>query len=69
MKMHIIVIKSCKSLNPGHPDSDKKDERINRINTDKVDISKYATSGIKYSRLSHQGTTQTQRINQGYSFW
>jgi hypothetical protein len=22
--MHIIVIKSCKSSNPGHPDSDKK---------------------------------------------
>ncbi|MDB9522185.1 hypothetical protein PN480_09495, partial [Dolichospermum circinale CS-1225] len=44
--MHIIVIKSCKSLNPGHPDSDKKDERMNRINTDKVDISKYATSGV-----------------------
>jgi hypothetical protein len=24
MKMHIILIKSCKSSNPGHPDSDKK---------------------------------------------
>jgi hypothetical protein len=48
MKMHIIVIKSCKSSNPGHPDSDKKDESMNRINTDKVDISKYAMSGELY---------------------
>jgi len=46
--MHIIVIKSWKSSNPGHPDSDKKDERMNRINTDKVDISKYAMSGGLY---------------------
>ena len=65
--MHIIVIKSCKSLNPGHPDSDKKDERMNRINTDKVDISKYAMSGdvmTFYQRIT--GLTNSEGYSSGY---
>ena len=65
--MHIIVIKSCKSLNPGHPDSDKKDERMNRINTDKVDISKYAMSGdVVTFYQGIRGLTNSEVYSSGY---
>ena len=67
MKMHIILIKSCKSLNPGHPDSDKKDERINRINTDKVDISKYAMSrDVVTFYQGIKGLTNSEAYSSGY---